>query len=214
MKIQRSARVGGMAAALFVAGCASSPAVRYYALSARLRPEATVPNVPPPRVITVGPVALADYLNHPNVTVRRVSGGAQTLVHLELDRWGGSFRDAVTRAVSDNLAAELSPQNVLVVPRSDTAAGDLGVSLSINRFERNGARVELQGAWFLTDTATRQVRAAGALQASAPVADGGAAATVAAMSRALESACGELAGRVRETCMQPAAGGDGGTPAP
>ena len=207
MKIQRSSRVVVVVAALFVAGCASSPAVRYYALSARLRPEATVTNAPPPRVITVGPVALADHLNHPNVTVRRVSGGAQTLVHLEFDRWGGSFRDAVTRAVIDNLAAELAPQNVLVAPRSDTAAGDLGVSLSINRFERNGACVELQGAWFLTDTATRQVRAAGVLQASAPVAGGDAAATVAAMSRALETACGELAEHMRKTGIPTTAGG-------
>jgi uncharacterized lipoprotein YmbA len=172
-----------------------------------LRPEATVTNAPPPRVITVGPVALADHLNHPNVTVRRVSGGAQTLVHLEFDRWGGSFRDAVTRAVSDNLAAELAPQNVLVVPRSDTAAGDLGVSLSINRFERNGACVELLGAWFLTDTATRQVRAAGVLQASAPVAGGDAAATVAAMSRALETACGEIAEHMRKKGIPTTAGG-------
>jgi uncharacterized lipoprotein YmbA len=204
MKMQGRTRVMVVMAAWFVAGCASSPAVRYYALAARLRPEAAAPNLPAPRVITVGPVVLADYLNHPNVTVRRVSGGAQTLVHLEFDRWGGSFRDAVTRAVIDNLAAELAPQNVLVAPRSDTAAGDLGVSLSINRFERNGARVELQGAWFLTDTAARQVRAAGALQASAPVSGGDAAATVAAMSRALETACGELAERVRETgVLQP-----------
>jgi uncharacterized lipoprotein YmbA len=211
-RIPWSARVGGVLAVLFVAGCASSPTVRYYAFSARRLPETVVSKTPPPRVITVGPVALADYLNHPNVTVRRDSGGAQTLVHLEFDRWGGSFRDAVTRAVIDNLSADLAAQNVLVAPRSDTAAGDLGVSLSINRFESNGVRVELQGAWFLTDTATRQFRAAGVLQASVPVAGNGAAATVTAMSRALETACGELAERVRQTWTPPVAGG--GIPEP
>jgi uncharacterized lipoprotein YmbA len=199
MKSRWGVRVAAVGVAVFVAGCASSPAVRYYALAARLRPEAAAAKAPPPRVVTVGPVTVADYLNHPSVAVRRVRDGAPTLVYLEFDRWGGSFRDAVTRAVSDNLAAELAPQNVIVAPRSDTAAGDLGVSLSINRFESDGARVELQGAWFLTDTTARQVRAAGALEASAPVAGDGAAAIVAAMSRALETACGELAERVRET---------------
>jgi ABC-type uncharacterized transport system auxiliary subunit len=50
------------------------------------------------------------------------------------------------------------------------------------------------------------------LQASVPVAGSGAAATVTAMSRALETACGELAERMRQTWVPPVAGG--GIPEP
>ncbi|GEM_PF-1714788 len=183
---------------LFGVGCASSPVVRYYTLSARARPSTALPDAPLPRVITVGPIAMADYLNHRSVTVRSVTGTAETLVRSEFDRWGGSFRDTVIRAIVDNLAAELAPQHVVVVPWSDTASSDLALTLSINRFERSGTRVELQGAWFLTDAASRTTRAAGVLQGSAPAAGNDAVETVAAMSQALETVCHGLAEQIRK----------------
>ncbi len=200
MKIRQAVVVlgGGL---LFALGCASSPEVRYYTLAVRLRPEpsGTVQTVPSPRVIGVGPVALADYLNQPYVTVR---SGEHTLARTEFDRWGGSFRDTVTRALAGNLAVALANEHVVALPWDDTAVTDFRLQLSLNRFERTADAVVLQGAWFMTTEGSRIALRTGDLHLSEPTAGADTAATVAAMSRALEAACEAIAAEIRPVLLR------------
>jgi len=195
MRTKRSA-LGMGVGLLLAAGCASSPAVRYYTLAGR-PPSPTAPAAQDVRrrVIGVGPVMLADYLNQPYVIAR---GGAHTLAISEFDRWGGSLRDAVTRAVVANLSALLDPAPVVVVPWADAPATDVRVQISVNRLERNGDNVILQGAWFVTVKGNRDDVASGALRISEPVNGGGIPATVAAMSRAIETASAAIAERLKQ----------------
>ncbi len=200
MKIQQAVVVlgGGLLLAL---GCASSPEVRYYTLAVRLRPEPSgaAEATLPPRVIGVGPVALADYLNQPYVTVR---SGEHTLARAEFDRWGGSFRDTLTRAVAGNLAVALAGENVVALPWADTAVTDFRLQLSLNRFERTADAVVLQGAWFMRAEGSRGVARSGDLQLSEPTTGPDTAATVAAMSRALEAACEAIAAEIRPVLLR------------
>ena len=182
----------GSLGALLMVGCASSPAVRYYTLSARPLPAATatIEAATTTCVVAIGPVTLADYLNHPFVTVR---SGDHILSRSEYERWGGSFRDTVTRAVACNLAATLSYKQITVAPASDLAVSDYRIGLSLDRFERAGAEVILQGTWFATATGSRKRTAASPLRVVVPVESPDMVATVTVMSQALKQACDVIA---------------------
>lgn len=183
----------GCLGALLMAGCASSPPIRYYTLSAQPLP-ATAESVADAAacVVAIAPVALADYLNHPFVTVR---SGDHLLSRSEYERWGGSFRDTVTRAVAGNLTAVLTLKQITVAPASDLAVSDYRLGLSVDRFERAGTEVVLQGSWLLTATGSRTRKAAGPFRIVVPVGDPeDTVVTVTAMSQALEQACDVIAG--------------------
>lgn len=93
--------------ALLIAGC-SQPDKTYYVLT---------PEGPPPSGggvgIGVGPVAVAEYLDRPNLVVQQT---ANQLGVAESHRWAGDLTQGISRVMAANLGHQMKSGNVRVYP--------------------------------------------------------------------------------------------------
>ena len=100
---------------------------------------------------------------------------------------GGASGKAVTRFISQALAAQRSDYNVQSFTTASGVSPDAALTIAIERFEPDESGVlQLHGSWRLT--ATAQVLASGRLDAEATLAAATAADSVAAMQQALMTA--------------------------
>lgn len=106
---RRLALAAGAAAALLVAGCASSPAPRYY----RLEPVAAAAGEPSARTVVVGPFEVADYLDRPQIVTR--GAGGEVLV-ADYERWAEPLESGFQAAVTANVGRLLGSDRVLEFP--------------------------------------------------------------------------------------------------
>lgn len=174
-----------LAAAIGLAACGSTAQSRFYTLSS-LAVSGELHHAPAGKqrqIIGIGPIALAKYLDHPAITTR---SGANTLHRAELDRWGGSLADEVSRVLVENMRQLLSDEGYLVLPWLETAAVNYRVQLNITRFEATPeGRVELNAAWLLHGQEGNIPLSSGDAAFVEPVQGEGYPAISAAMSRAL-----------------------------
>ncbi len=84
----------------FVAGCASTPASRFYTLSAASGPAAPSSNLS----IAVGPVTVPAVVDRPQIVVN--VGPNQVRVE-EFNRWAAPLQNNIARVVADNLVQML-----------------------------------------------------------------------------------------------------------
>jgi len=102
-----STRIGAIAAALLLAGCASAP-THFYTLAA---PAAAAPAIQNSRLyIEVAPVSLPERLARPQLVVRSAGSASSTRVDiLEQERWSSPFnnelRDALASGIANRLGA-------------------------------------------------------------------------------------------------------------
>jgi len=172
-------------AAALLAGCGSTPPTRFYALSALAGGDTRSTGTAGQQrtVVGIGPIALAKYLEHPAITVR---SGANTLLRSEVNRWGGSLGDEVSRVLVENVGHLLSAEHYLVVPWLEPANNDLRVQLTITRFEATSAKkVVLNGVWLLFGGQDSSLLASGDLALIEPLDTPDYPAITAAMSQAL-----------------------------
>jgi hypothetical protein len=104
-----AALVALAAGALLAAGCASSPAPRYY----RLEPVATASPEASARTVVVGPFEVADYLDRPQIVTR---GAAGEVLVADYDRWAEPLESGFQAAVTANVARLLGSDRVLEFP--------------------------------------------------------------------------------------------------
>lgn len=139
-------------AASMAAGCASSPAPRYYRLVAQAAP---APATDGPAVI-VGPFQLAEYLARPQI----VSQGDGNRVAIDdHERWAEPLEANFQSVVAANVGRLLGSDRVLEFPAQTILKDARRVSGRVVRFDvdgSGGAVLEVQ--WGITD-------AAGAVQA-------------------------------------------------
>ena len=147
--------------------------------------------------LLIGPVTLPRYLDRPQIVTRPTPN---QLALAEYDRWGGRLDDNVTRVLAQNLAAQLGTSRVAVFPREQRLANAIQISLDIARFERVGEAgvVELEAQWSLYPPDRRQGPGVGTSRVSVRPAGEGMAATVAAMSEALDQVAREIAAEARK----------------
>jgi uncharacterized lipoprotein YmbA len=185
---------------LFVAqltACGSTPPSRFYTLSALgwAGDAERSPAGQPRKVIGIGPVALAKYLDHPGITTR---SGANTITRAELDRWGSSLGDEVSRVLVENLGQLLPGGRYLVLPWLEANAMDYRVQLNITRFEGTSKEsVVLSASWMLFGKKRNTVLASGDAVVTEQVLGTGYAAISDAMSRALAELSRRIATEVR-----------------
>ncbi|MDD5254514.1 MAG: PqiC family protein [Candidatus Omnitrophica bacterium] len=135
------------------AGCISvprSPGVRFYTLQARTGEEAlpgaeNLNNA----VIGVGPVALPEYYNRPQLVTKNNEG---TIEFAQFDRWAEPLDTGIVRAISRNLSLFLPAINVETFPWNNAIPITYQVILEVIELEsRLDAEVMMLAQWSILD---------------------------------------------------------------
>ena len=136
-----------MAAALAVlAGCATSPATRFYVLT----PVATASDAERVAIsdaVTIGirRVTLPEELDRPQIVVRT---GANAVHIAEFDRWAAPLRESIPRQIAANLAALLPRARVEAYPWTPGVVIDRQVVVDITQLDGALAgRCMLRARW-------------------------------------------------------------------
>jgi hypothetical protein len=198
----RPVPAAALAAALLAAsggaGCPSFDPVpdrtRWYTLPG---PEAAEPARPDaaarPPTLGLGPVSLPPYLDRPEV-VRRVS--AERIAVSGQDRWASPLPEQFRRTLAEQLRARLPGWKVVEWPWPALGPPDAVAEVDVLRFEADaGGGGTLEARWTVRGGAGAP--AAGATRISESAAPGDAAASVAALGRAVEALARDLAAQAR-----------------
>ncbi len=121
----------GLTFLLLVAGCASSPSVRYYALSPLPAKDFTPAG---DLLVGLGPLTLPEYLHRPQIVKR---GRGNELQIDDFHRWGEDLEDSVPRTVAANLSSLLEGASVVELPTIAVVRPNYRVVGSIDQFDVN-----------------------------------------------------------------------------
>ena len=178
--------------ALFLASCGSSPKTHYFALSPV--PEANHHSAPVATPVTVAAVHLPPALDRKEM-VRAT--GANTVDVSDQDRWAAPLGEMSRRVLSEDLAARL-PKDKVIVPDSPAPPHTGQIVVAIAQFGPDGkGKVTLEGSWSLLDRGNLVLRRDVALAIDSPAPGGDVEA--AAMSRLLGQLASGIAGTLAET---------------
>jgi len=147
--------------------------------------------------IAVGPVAIPDYLDRPQILTR---SGPRELKLAEFDRWAGSFEQDVSRVLTENLSGLLAPDNVTVLRWGGDAypfPAKYRVGVDVTRFEGTiGESVVLAARWSVSREEDGKILSARESTVKEPVEGQDYDALVEAMSRALAGLSREVAAAI------------------
>jgi uncharacterized lipoprotein YmbA len=185
-----------LAVALATAGCfGTSPAARFYVLSASPAANAAVPSTGPQGTLGVFPTRVAEYLDRPQI----VTFSGENAVELdEYSRWAEPLGAGVTRVLAQELSALLPAWRVLPQPWDPTMPVRARVVVSVTALgwnERGEARLE--ASWAVLSSAGDVALARGRAVLRRESAGPGTSAAVAATSALLTGLAHEIASAVR-----------------
>jgi len=135
---RRAARTGtrsaiaAVALALLAAGCASTPAARFY----RLEPIATPAEATSTRTVVIGPFAVADYLDRPQLVTRGAGG---EVVVADFERWAEPLESGFQSAVAVNVTRLLGSSQVLEFPAQAILRPERRVTGRVSRLDVDDA---------------------------------------------------------------------------
>ena len=128
---------------LFVTGCASTPAARYYTLSAATEPAASSPSSD--LSVVVGPVSVPAEVDRPQMVVR--TGPNQMRVD-EFNLWAAPLQSNISRVVAQNLVTLLGTPHVTLFPQTVSADAGYRVAIEVQRFDAAlGEAATLDAVW-------------------------------------------------------------------
>ncbi len=186
-----SARTLSLILALALAGCGSSPKTHFFALSSV--PQAEHKSVPITTPVTVAAVDLPAKLDRREM-VRAT--GANTVEISDQDRWAAPLGDMIRRALSENLAAQVAKDKV-ILPDSPAPPNTAQIVVTIAEFGPDGTgKVALDGSWSLLRGNKLVLRRDIALATDQPA--GGGSGEAAAMSELLGQLATRMAGTLAE----------------
>jgi len=114
---------------LSLAGCALHPPVSLYQLDSGNPGQ---PKQGPGMSVVLGPVTVADYLQHDTLLQRQPDG---TLKAASDGRWAGSLSADINQLLVRQLAWRLDSQRVMLAPTASNFKPDVQVQLSITRLD-------------------------------------------------------------------------------
>jgi uncharacterized lipoprotein YmbA len=124
------------------AGCAASPASRYYTLSAASGPAAPSSNLS----IAVGPVIVPAVVDRPQIVV---NVGANQVRLDEFNRWAAPLQNSIARVVAENLVAMLGTPRVTL----SSADADYRAAIEVQSFQSApGEAAMLDAVWTVRRT--------------------------------------------------------------
>ena len=206
MTINRGRRA--VAAAILLGGLAACAATRptaFYTLSSDATPKQ--PRSTKGMVIGLGPVSLPAYLDRPDIVTRE---GMNEMRLAEFNRWAEPLEPLLARIMAQDLYALLDAQDVIPLPQRRDTRLDRVVEVDVGRLDADETgKVIFDARWWVYQGDGETLLASGHSQITeqgAPPPDY--AAIVAAMSRAVGVATGDIAGAIRGAPV-PAAKGAG-----
>jgi uncharacterized lipoprotein YmbA len=174
----------------FIAGCASTPQPRFYALSATPASSGAASSVS----VSVGPVAVPAALDRPQIVV---STGPNEVRLDDLNRWAAPLQDNLAEIIAQNLLGLLGTPNVSLFPKMSAADAQYRVAVEVQRFESvAGTAAVLEASWTVLRTKDRTTQT-GRTRAREPVQDASYDALAAAHSRAAGRLSADIAQAVR-----------------
>ena len=184
---------GAPACLVLAAGCAHTPAARFYLLEPAAQPveRASAP-AEGRRIVGVREVRVEPYLDRPQMVTR---AGDNEIRLAEFHRWAEPLEQNVQRVVAANLAALLPSCDVYAYPWPDGVKPDCLVEARILRFDAEpSGEVALEATWALTGGKERA--RTGERHCRRPFEWGDYRAQAAAMSDALAALCRDMADAV------------------
>jgi uncharacterized protein len=129
---------------ILASGCGSTPASRFYTLSAVPGPAATPSSVS----VAVGPVSIPAAVDRPQIVV--TTGPNQVRLD-EFNRWVGPLQNGIARVVAENLVAMLGTPRVTISPQTLSAGADYFAAIEVQRFDSTlGEAAQLDAVWTVT----------------------------------------------------------------
>ena len=126
---------------ILAAGCASTPASRFYTLSAATTPAATSSDLS----VAVGPVSVPAVVDRPQIVV---STGPNQVTLDEFNRWASPLQNNISRVVAENLIAMLGTPRVTLFPQTLSADADYRAIIEVQGFESApGEAATLDAVW-------------------------------------------------------------------
>jgi hypothetical protein len=193
-------RLASLAAvALVVSGCLGSGTTRspqLFVLSAVADP-ATAETQSPGLRVGVGPVALPERLNRPQIVTR---AGEHEVILSEFSQWAEPLEDIFAEVLSENLSRLIPTDRVVVYPWPKRTEIDLKVEVEVTRFAGQlGGDVALAARWRLARGNGAEALPLRLSSYEEPIGAKNTEALVAAMSRALGALSGEIASAITNT---------------
>lgn len=180
-------------------GCASSKMARFYTLSP-LTASGDLPGSVPVEqgiAVAIGPVAIPDYLNRPQILTR---SSPREFKLAEFERWTGSLEEDISRVLAENLSVLLSKDHVTVLRWGGDATlfpAEYRVGVDLVRFEGAiGESVTLAARWSVHREEDKKILSARESNVREPVEGQDYDALVGAMSRALATLSREIAAAI------------------
>jgi uncharacterized lipoprotein YmbA len=135
--------------AFLLAGCSTSPPVRFYNLNSLPGGQQENPPVLPGEdiAIGVGPVEFPAFLDRPQIVTRK----SQNQVEIaEFHRWASSLPGDFSRVLAKNISTLLPTDRVAVYPWDDTFSPTYQVKLDVEQFDGQlGEQIFLRVIWSL-----------------------------------------------------------------
>lgn len=179
---------------LLLAGCAGSPASRFYTLAAPVPPEspaaaAAARGLP----VSVGPIAIPALVDRPQIVV---TVGPNEVQLDEYHRWASPLADAIGLAVVGHLGVLLPSPQVMLLSQSPGGPADTRVAIEVQRFDSvPGSHALLDAIFTVHGTATGR-SATGRTTAREAVRDGSYETLAAAHSRAVARLAADIAAAI------------------
>jgi uncharacterized lipoprotein YmbA len=124
-----------------VAGCGSTPASRFYTLSAAAAPAATSSNLS----VAVGPVSVPAVVDRPQIVV--ATGPNQVRLD-EFNQWASPLQNSIARVVAENLVAMLGTPRIILFSQTLGGNVDYRAAIEVQRFESApGEAATLDAVW-------------------------------------------------------------------
>jgi uncharacterized lipoprotein YmbA len=126
---------------ILMAGCASTPAARYYTLSATPTSSATASDLS----VLVGPVSVPAVVDRPQIVV---TTGQNQVQPEEFNRWAAPLQDTIARVVAENLVALLGTPHVTLFPQALATNAGYRAAIEVQRFDSApGEAAMLDAVW-------------------------------------------------------------------
>jgi len=129
---------------ILAAGCAATPASRFYTVSATPTPATTSSDLS----VSVGPVSVPASVDRPQIVVTM----SPNQVWLdEFNRWASPLQNNIARVVAENLVAMLGTPRVTLSPQTLSAGADYRAAIEVQRFESApGEAATLDAVWAIS----------------------------------------------------------------
>jgi uncharacterized lipoprotein YmbA len=129
---------------ILAAGCASTPASRFYTLSAAAAPAVVSSDVS----VAVGPVSVPAVVDRPQIVVRV---GPNQVRPDEFNRWASPLQNNIARVVVDDLVEMLGTPRVTLSAQTVSADADYRAAIEVQRFESAlGEAAALDAVWMVS----------------------------------------------------------------